>query len=723
MPLPTRNDSAAPKFSEKPADLQRYLRDVDDLCADHAITDDPSIIKAYIRYVDRDLQEVWTDLDTTHKKDAFLKALYRMYPGSDRSATVEDLLDLVEQSAMKPMRTTDEVSSYYARFIKLQKPLTGGNTPRMTIDECKRQFIRAFTGPLYDLMAQRLSAVKTGQAVDEPFEIGDVYDAAIYVLQSSLFRHGASAATRVVRESAAEDRIKQEVTEQMERFVQTFSAMIGSKPQAKPQQPRVSWASEPTEIPATQAPVRTRSNSNNGMPCNFCGDLNCPGTYRRQCESAQNYVAKKLARWDGTRIQPMDRDELPLRELPGRFIRDKLDAYLRANPVGSAPPARDAPPHQGVAQTNTITITDDCVEVEQHYELDDYADAFADSLEAQAMGMAETDPVMAAVFAFEAEKKRQSRRQRGEEPEQPPARSTAAVPGTRVPKDQSGVSAPSAPSGRDQSQSKPASKPQARPSVPAHPVQPVQPPTVETRRRDEQYTRIEPATQPAAKQRAPVEERVKATSVAKRFLDQTVSVSAEEMFALSPDVRRVIKDDLTAKRVAQTYGLRALDEEERAAYSLEVERVAAAAEWRGLRSVFPRVNGAFVQEAVLDSGSEICVMHTDTWRKLNLPLSQKNRLKMQSANGQKNQTKGFVSDMPILIGGIEVLCQVYVVDSSPWPMLLGRPFSCHLRQVTYDQQDGSQEIELTDPVTGEKALIPTFERTTYLPKDTAAAGF
>jgi hypothetical protein len=67
---------------------------------------------------------------------------------------------------------------------------------------------------------------------------------------------------------------------------------------------------------------------------------------------------------------------------------------------------------------------------------------------------------------------------------------------------------------------------------------------------------------------------------------------------------------------------------------------------------------------------------------LNVALSQNNHISMRLANGNEDCTKGMVVDLLFVMGSVTVRCQVYVVDNTPWPVLLGRPFTCLLEAVT-----------------------------------------
>src|SRR5207244_3125822 len=103
------------------------------------------------------------------------------------------------------------------------------------------------------------------------------------------------------------------------------------------------------------------------------------------------------------------------------------------------------------------------------------------------------------------------------------------------------------------------------------------------------------------------------------------------------------------------------------------------------------------------------------WSRLGTALSTDTLLKMQSSNGTLATTAGLLRDFPFKIGPITFHVQVQVTDDLPCEILLGRPFFSLTNAVTVDYEDGSMDLELTDPNSGRKIRVPTHEKKSIAP--------
>jgi hypothetical protein len=130
-----------------------------------------------------------------------------------------------------------------------------------------------------------------------------------------------------------------------------------------------------------------------------------------------------------------------------------------------------------------------------------------------------------------------------------------------------------------------------------------------------------------------------------------------------------------------------------------------------LRVVFPKINGSDEDvENVKDCGSQIVVMSTLVAVGLAVSWDPTVTLHMQSANGQLKSTKGLARNVPFAFGDIEVYLQVHIVDDPPFQVLLGRPFDVLTSSVIENFPDGEQYITVTCPNTGKKCTIGTYPR-------------
>jgi len=83
---------------------------------------------------------------------------------------------------------------------------------------------------------------------------------------------------------------------------------------------------------------------------------------------------------------------------------------------------------------------------------------------------------------------------------------------------------------------------------------------------------------------------------------------------------------------------------------------------------------------------------------------------MQSSNSSLATTTGLLRDFPLTIGPATFYLQIQVADNLPCEVLLGRPFFTLTQALTIDHGDGTMDIELNDPNTGQKIRVPTREK-------------
>ena len=86
------------------------------------------------------------------------------------------------------------------------------------------------------------------------------------------------------------------------------------------------------------------------------------------------------------------------------------------------------------------------------------------------------------------------------------------------------------------------------------------------------------------------------------------------------------------------------------------------------------------------------------------------RIKMQSANGQLELSEGLARNVSFRLGEVVAYLQVHVLNNPAYEVLLGRPFEVLTKTVAETLPNGEMLITLTDPNTGKRSTIPTFER-------------
>jgi hypothetical protein len=154
----------------------------------------------------------------------------------------------------------------------------------------------------------------------------------------------------------------------------------------------------------------------------------------------------------------------------------------------------------------------------------------------------------------------------------------------------------------------------------------------------------------------------------------------------------------------------------------EQMRVISADDSAPLRVIYPLISGKGIEEAILDGGSQIVSMALTTAVKLGLTWDPDINIYMQSANGQVEKTVGLSKNVPFRTGELTVYLQVHVLKAPAYKVLLGRPFEILTAANLKSEIDGSQMLTLTDPNTGKRCTLPTFERgagKTILKRDTS----
>ncbi|KAJ7470471.1 hypothetical protein FB451DRAFT_1038186, partial [Mycena latifolia] len=98
------------------------------------------------------------------------------------------------------------------------------------------------------------------------------------------------------------------------------------------------------------------------------------------------------------------------------------------------------------------------------------------------------------------------------------------------------------------------------------------------------------------------------------------------------------------------------------------------------------------------------------WQQLGVSLVPDKTLTMESADSNQSTTVGVVENLKIMVGDIDLLLQVHVVDGAPFDILMGRPFFRFTECQTKDRTDRMQELAITCPNTGKVISIPTRQK-------------
>ena len=249
--------------------------------------------------------------------------------------------------------------------------------------------------------------------------------------------------------------------------------------------------------------------------------------------------------------------------------------------------------------------------------------------------------------------------------------------------------------------------------------------------------------------KAPLEDDERGVSLLKEALKTPVNVTTEDLLNISHAARQELKKLLTKKRAEKQTSFMVKEVEEDvirveqlpcASYVVLTEekeglpkgsvvigdpieqylgtlqpgekpkKVVAAQESLGLRAVYPFINGEGRVESLLDGGSQIVSMAMETAVGLKIAWDPGITVEMESANKALEKTLGMARNVPLAFGHINVYLQVHILKAPAYRVLLGRPFDCVTESLVKNERNGSQLLTLTDPNTGERSVMRTYER-------------
>jgi hypothetical protein len=138
--------------------------------------------------------------------------------------------------------------------------------------------------------------------------------------------------------------------------------------------------------------------------------------------------------------------------------------------------------------------------------------------------------------------------------------------------------------------------------------------------------------------------------------------------------------------------------------------VVTAPESQALRAIYPMINKVGVTECLLDSGSQIISMAKHVAEQLEIKWNPEFTIEMESANRALETTLGLARNVPFGCGSITVYLQVHILPNPAYKVLMGRPFDIVTESLIKNEKDGNQTLILTDPNSGERCRMITYER-------------
>ncbi|KAG9227045.1 hypothetical protein CCMSSC00406_0008245 [Pleurotus cornucopiae] len=213
-----------------------------------------------------------------------------------------------------------------------------------------------------------------------------------------------------------------------------------------------------------------------------------------------------------------------------------------------------------------------------------------------------------------------------------------------------------------------------------------------------------------------------ASDVLERALNTTLTITQRELFALSFDARKGLRELISSKRVSTESNYASVnmaacydDPEDVVEVLMSATRdprkdCIVTAPTQSLMIIRPIFNDRYEVECILDTRSQIIAMRHDVFDNLGLLINIDKFITMESANLSSNQTIGLAHNVKMSLGPVDLYVQAQIVNDAPYEVLLGHPFFCLTSTVTRDYPDGRQDLTIHDPNSSRRFLIPTFKR-------------
>ena len=173
------------------------------------------------------------------------------------------------------------------------------------------------------------------------------------------------------------------------------------------------------------------------------------------------------------------------------------------------------------------------------------------------------------------------------------------------------------------------------------------------------------------------------SSIKKKILESLVSG-----ISISPKLHRETMDYCKTQRVLVT----ASPELSPSALILALMRPFQVEYAEPLRELRVVVNGKKEEPRLLDGGSEIVLIREDLWKEVGASANVKKRMMMEAENGSTSELPRCVEMLEIDVEGLKTWAHAFIVPSTPYWLLLGRPWQ---QLVRLEQEETEDSVLVT----------------------------
>ena len=236
------------------------------------------------------------------------------------------------------------------------------------------------------------------------------------------------------------------------------------------------------------------------------------------------------------------------------------------------------------------------------------------------------------------------------------------------------------------------------------------------------------AEDPKYHYRSLIESTVEMKTIVDRALDAPVTMTARELLAAAPEVRRQVKDLVASKRVAANmveaaevddidYDVASIFEAQAMPMPVDFSRYVSssyAVPSLPLRVIYPTFAPGVEPECILDGGAQMVIIRRDVWERIGAPITADKAIKLKAANASTAFTLGMVENHPVRFRPVTVHLQMQVVEDAPFEVLLGRPFFDVVNGTETSVKGGKHTLQVHDPTDGKPYRFATDPRPSNL---------
>ena len=372
--LPYKRSREAPVLEADPTreDVAVYFSDLERIFKNIGMTDVKEMKDAAVYYVSPSVAKRWrmlaTFADAAKTFEHFRDEVLGFYVGSDdaHAWTRRALHELVDRTEKEGIADITDYMKFFGEFYPAYRFLSTQTPPLISEPDAVDKLWRVVPEFAVGMVTMHLRALEPKKHKDDEFSLTQVHDAIVYCLEST---SGLSALNRVTglgrinrdvaRAATLAPGVPAAVTVKTEPSFATMKQEVVSEVVDRVREllreqgpPRAQYQAEPRYgqgqyAPRYDAPANQQRGPPAGYgggaptgppPCYYCGE---PGCHTRSCPRFEEDRQAGLVRRNhfGAIILSTGAD-VP-RDLPGRWIRDRVKAWHERNPGQQARGALD----------------------------------------------------------------------------------------------------------------------------------------------------------------------------------------------------------------------------------------------------------------------------------------------------------------------------------------------------------------------------------------------